>query len=1151
MKSFFLLFAAALILTSGQIFAQRDVEEQREGNPADRERAFFEPRAFPFGKIPEGALTKAREEQRKFYTSKKSGAQLLAQQPQWRQVGPFDVGGRTRSIVHHPTKDGLVYIGAANGGVWKTTNSGGKWEPIMDFENSISMGCVAIDTKNPDVLYAATGELSSGHYGYSGAGVFKSTDGGATWKLTGLANVGGFSKIYVHPLNSNLIYAGGVYSNSGFYKSTDGGVTWTRTLNLGSVSDISINPKDPNDVIVAVSGVGIYRSSDGGETWGDKKDITYDGVGRISVQMAPSDPKIVYALVDRAVPNSTAAGAIIRSTDNGETWTEVYTDADIFGSNSQGSYDNFIAIHPTNPKIVLAGGVNLFRTDDSGANWTLVAGYGTNTHPDMHCACFSPINPNTVYMGCDGGMNVSDDAGETWYTINNGLAVTQFHGNFAMDQTKPKVLYGGTQDNGTMSNSATRWGEIAGGDGGFTAIDAKNPNIVYAETQEASVMVKVDVKNGTASQIGTSITNDPGLWASVLVVDPGTNTLFSGRSTLYASYNQGAKWDKVSPRLKSRISMVAASQANPDIIYIGSERGELLVTNQGGGQEADAWMTVNTNGLPTRYVSDIEPSANDENTCYVTLSGFSSAHVFKTTDLGKTWKDIGKNLPDVPTNCLAIHPDDEKIIFVGTDIGVYGTYNGGESWFPLGTGFPSTSVMDLQFYTGTPAVPNTVTLRASTHGRALWEVDVPTEVITTQEITSPVGGEQYLTGTTRHLSWYGFTPPVKVEYSINNGQNWSLITDNLTGDYLEWAVPTRNTQYARIRVSSLTNPNETRTSRTFTIGQIQIGSVLNTVTVPFFPYGLAYDGKGSLWATSFYERKAYRINSTTYSVERVIDCDTLCTDLTLDRATGLLYIHKLADITGGGGLIIVMDTNGTVQRTMPSPAKNYPVGLELVDGKLLVGDRDGKRILYTVDPETGATLSSVANPYQVAAGPRCLCYDGKQFVYQTGYGSSQYNIKIDKNNLGKEITRMELNYNGNPINARAIEYDPRDKNFWISDPFNGIIYKLAGFETVVGVDEPTPSVTATESLSASIYPNPTSGAAFISYELNRPVSHLKVEITNLLGESLGTLFDNSVSGADAHGILRFETADLANGVYSVIFTLDGTERIAQKVVIAH
>jgi photosystem II stability/assembly factor-like uncharacterized protein len=1148
MKLFFLILTASLVFGGGLSTAQTTMDVP-ENKPTKRARAYYEQRAYPFDKIPSGAIIKAREEQRQFYTSKKSGARILAQQPAWRQAGPLSVGGRTRSIVHHPTKDGLLYVGAAYGGVWKSADGGGKWEATMDFENSISMGALAIDHNNPDILYAATGEFVGGHYVYPGAGIFKSTDAGATWNLIGLTDVGGFSKIYVHPKNSQLIYAGAVFSNAGFYKSTDGGNTWRRTLATGSVSDISINPNDPNDVVIGVNGIGIYRSSDGGETWGEPKELPYATLGRVSVQMAPSDPKTVYALIDRG----TDAGAVIRSTDNGATWEIVFSDPNIFGSNNQGGYDNMIAVHPTNPKLVIIGGVNLFRSSDGGANWEGING----VHADMHCCVFSPINPSTVYVGCDGGMNRSDDAGASFTPINTGLAVTQFHGNFAMDQTKPKVLYGGTQDNGTLSNSSSRYGELLGGDGGFTAID-NNPNIIYAETQQGGVMARIDLKNGGQTRINNGIpVEDVGAWAAPLVVDPATNTLFSGRSSLYASYNQGTKWDKISPPLKSLISMVAASQVNSDIIYVGSQRGELMVTTQGGGQETDAWTMINTNGLPNRYISDIEPSVNDEKVCFVTLSGFNSAHVFKTTDLGKTWKNIGKNLPDIPTNCLTIHPDDENILFVGTDIGVYGTYNGGESWFPLGTGFPNTSVVDIQFYTGNPATPNTVTLRVSTHGRSMWEIDVPNEVITTPEITAPIGGEQFRSGTTRHLSWYGFTPPVKLEYSINNGQNWSLIGDNITGDYLEWAVPTRNTQFARIRVTSLTNPTESVISRTFTIGEIKIGSILTSGTVSHVPYGIAYDGKNALWSTSFYESKLYRINATTLEVEREISLantdDSLCTDITIDRETSTLYVHKIgfSSAASAGGFIYTMDTNGVITNKFDSPATVYPVGLELVDGNLLVGDRDGKRMLYTIDKVTGKKIREAKNPYQVTFGPRCICYDGKQNLYQTGYGTSQYLLKINKDDLTKEVARMELNANGNPINARGVEYDPRDKNFWVADAFSGIIYKVAGFETVVGVDEPPTNVTVGEALSASIYPNPTSGAAFISYELNRPASHMKVELTNLLGESLGTLFDNSVSGNDAHGILRLETADLANGVYSVIFTLDGTERIAQKVVIAH
>lgn len=727
MTKFLLLLASFFITVSGLSQAQIDQQPLHESKPEKRVRMYYERRAFPYDTIPEGANIRAYQEQQRYYTTKRNGAQILAEQPLWRQAGPVVVGGRTRSIVHHPTNESILYVGAANGGVWKTSNAGALWTPVMDFAPSISMGALAIDKQNPDVLYAATGEFASGHYGYAGAGVFKTTNAGVSWQSVGLSNVGGFSKIYVHPLNSNLIYAAAVYSNAGFYKSTDGGASWRKTLSNGNVSDISINPNDPNDLIIGVSGVGIFRSTDGGETWGTKLKLPFTSHGRVSVQMAPSEPNTVYALLDRYSSN----GVVIRTKDKGLTWETLLNDPNIFSTNNQGGYDNFIEVHPTNPAIVLVGGVNLFRTGDDGANWTQVGGYGQIVHPDMHCCAFSPIDPSVVYVGCDGGMNRSDDAGETWAVINNELATTQFHGNFAMDQTKQKVMYGGTQDNGTLSNTSTQWGDLLGGDGGFVALDSRNSSIIYAETQQGQNITRVDRKNGTSTKISDGIpANDKGAWAAPLVIDQETNTLFSGRRALYATTNQGQTWERVSPSQSAVMSAIAVSLVNPEIIFIGYENGRLMVTTTAGGTSSSSWTTINTNGLPTRAITDIELSQNDENIAFVTLSGYNTDHVYKTTDLGKTWKNIGKSLPNTPTNCITIHPDDEKILFVGTDVGVFCTYNGGDSWIPLGTGFPTTSIMDMQFYTGSPVVPNTIILRVSTHGRSMWEVDVPNDVIT-------------------------------------------------------------------------------------------------------------------------------------------------------------------------------------------------------------------------------------------------------------------------------------------------------------------------------------------------------------------------------------------------------------------------------------
>ena len=1161
MKQFILLLTTAFLLVFGNSFAQSNFEDEREGDPHDRAKFFHDQRAYPFDSIPSNALFKAREQQRKFFSSKKNGAQLLSQQPAWRQAGPTDVGGRMRSIVHHPTKDGLVYVGAANGGVWRTSNGGSNWEPILQNENSISMGALALDPNNPEILYAATGEYASGNYGYTGAGIYKSIDGGTTWSLRGLATVGGFSKIYVHPKNSDVIYAGAVYGGAGFYKSDNGGATWKRTIKE-TVSDISINPNDINELFIGTVGAGIFYSNDGGENW-TSKTIPLENTGRISVQQSQSTPTLVYALVDvGGVNGAPGMGHILVSENRGDTWKDVYSDISIFNTNDQGGYDNFITVHTTDGKIALVGGVNLFRTSDAGKSWSQVGGYGTNVHPDMHCGYVSPFDANIFYMGCDGGMYKSEDAGKTWRSINAGLAVTQFQGNIAIDHTKPAAMYGGTQDNGTMSNTSTNYGAILGGDGAFVALHPSKPYILYAESQYGN-MVRVDLKNGGYSPMNSGIpASDQGAFVAPIYVDQNSYTIYSGRSALYASYNDGSTWQAISPPLTAKISAISSSILDPDVIYIGSQGGEVLVTQTGGGTKPTSWTAINKNGLPNRYISDVEASLVEEKTAYITLSGFNSAHVFKTTDLGKSWTDIGKNLPDVPTNCIAIHPDDEKILFVGTDIGVYGTYDGGISWFPLGTGFPSTSVIDIQFYLGSTTDPGITKLRVSTHGRSMWEIDVPTEVISSYELTAPVGGEQFITGSSHHIAWYGFTSPVNIEYSIDNGFKWTLIASNAIGNNLLWTVPNRSTEYARIRVTSATNSSEVRMSRTFSIVPIRIGTILENSGVSHIPYGIAYDGKNGLWTTSFQEAKIYKLNSTTLIIEKEVSFadskDSLCTDITIDRSTGTLYLHKLNSTTpGNGGMIYTMDTTGALLNSYPSPATNYPIGLELVEGKLLAADRDGSRMIYTIDPATGATISSIKNPYQLTYGPRCLCYDGSQFMYQVctnfsgGALSGTLNIKIDKNTPTKEAGRMELLNGSSTINARGVEYDPRDKNFWVSD-YNGNIFKVAGFETVTppdAVDEPIDEQ-LNEVISGSIYPNPAADVAFISYQVNKPASHLKIEVVNLLGETIGTLFDNTISGNEQN-ILRLETANLTSGVYSIVFTVDKMQRVAKKIVIAH
>lgn len=1137
-------------------------EKFEEGHPNDKARWFYEQRAYPYGTLPANLLSQKIGDYRSSFNTKSSAAKILASQPQWRQLGPFYVGGRVRSVVHHPTKEGWVYIGAAGGGVWRTTDGGETWTPLMDFTNSIEMGALAIDPNNPDILYAGTGEYRSGSFSIAGAGIFKTTDAGATWRVIGLTNVGGFSKIYVHPKNSNIVVAGGVDANSGFYKSTDGGETWERMLDK-TVSDISINPNNPDDYIIGVSGENVYQTVNGGESW---KNLNVDisvSFARISVQRSPANLDVLYLLA--ALSNDNGLPASYTSTNGGKNWVRRNTlPSSAFGSDPsrrQGDYDNFITPHPTNADICLLGGVDLFFTSTGGAQWAKVAGYDVeNTHPDMHCAAYNPMNPDIVYMGCDGGMFKNTVKGYGgWYPINNNLPITQYHG-MAVDNSKEKLNYGGTQDNGTISDDASGWGNIAGGDGSHALVNYSKPDVVWGGTQYGGVF-KRNMKTGEfasyANRFVDPVTKatDVAAFVAPLEMDPADpSTVYSGRRALWVTYEDGNKWSRISPYFNQTISAVGLSPADPDAstIWIGGS-GEIYVTRTGGGTSLEDWTDVSYNGIPNRFVSDIECSREDINTAYVTLSGFNTSHVYKTTDLGKSWIDIGKGLPDVPCNTVVLHPEDEKIIFVGTDFGVYATYNGGETWVPYGTGLPNSMVVDMMFYEPKMPLEGKAVLRVATHGRSMWEIDVPTgQQVTDAEITAPTGGEIYTGGTSQKISWFGFTQPVKVEYSLNDGSSWNLIAESATGNVMRWIVPDNETFTGRVRVTSQSNPEQSKVSSTFTIEKLRTGSVLAATSVSHVPYGIAFDGKNALWTTSFRDNKLVKMNATNLAVEKVVRIkkgDSLFTDLTINKTTGTILLHKMkSSETSAEGLIMEVDTNGNVVRELTSPG-SYPIGIELVNDQLYCGERDGERNLYILNPLNAGIIKKVKNPFNVNSGPRGLCYDGKGSLYQASTAfpgnvlQAAYALEIPIDDIAKEKSRFELVSTAGIINARGIEYDPRDKNFWVTT-YGGDIFKVGGWEiTTSSVGEEQNPMAALE-----VYPNPFENTAYISFTILRNTKTMRIDAVNTLGQNVRTLYNGNVSLGEK-GVVRFDRNSLPVGMYSLVLTFDdGAKQVVQTVI---
>ncbi|HPI19430.1 MAG TPA: T9SS type A sorting domain-containing protein [Candidatus Kapabacteria bacterium] len=1128
----------------------KSLKPKIKNKPLVRELEFLKPRTYPFESIPEGARVKAIQQVRKMENGSKNKVQLLASQPEWKNIGPTQVGGRVKTVVHHPTLQGTVYIGAAAGGIWKTTNFGSTWTPLFDKENSLSMGALAIDPNNPDILYAGTGEASTNTDAYLGSGMYRTTDAGNSWNLIGLSKVGAFSKVYVHPLNSNVIYAGATKRENGFYKSTDAGNTWYSTY-TGSVTDLTINPNNLNELFIGVSGTGIFFSSDGGENWVERNVGFPTGLGRISVQLAPSNPTTLYTLME---VNSFAR--IYKSSNYGVSWYLSYSGAESF-FNGQGWFDNFIEVHPSNPNIVLAGGIDVFRTSNGGTSWTNTTdGYGVgNVHVDQHSANFFPQNPDIVFLGNDGGMYASNNAGVTWADVNNGLEITQFYA-MAIDKSKKNMNYGGTQDNGTVGNTSnTTWGNVAGGDGFSVIVDPDNPDLIYGEYYNGSLF-KINVNTGTYKSITKGIpSTDEGLWHSPLEIFENEGYLYHGRGALYVSIDKGEYWVEMAKGTANKISAIGVSQIDELVVYCGYNNGDVTITTDGG----ENWNKVSSNGLINRYVTSIVCSDNNPSTAFVTYSGFGTPHVYKTTNYGESWQNISDGLPDAPCNSLVIHPykTDDNTLFVASDVGVFCTIDGGQNWFPYGKNLPRSPIVDLSFHTNQIILPQ-LTLRAATHGRSMLEVEVPDELIVSQEITSPAGGEIYTGGTNQRISWWGFTSPVRIEYSTDDGINWKIIAENVQGNYLLWKVPNAQTFLARVRVSSVVAESQIVVSNTFTISPIERGAILKQTGVNVIPYGIAYDGKDGIWVTSFNSKQLLKLNSENFSMEKEIivdsNVDSLFTDITINRDNGLLYFHRMNNTGGGGGYVFVYDTNGTKIKQYTSPAGIYPIGIEFVDGNLVIGDRDGERMLKITNPETGEVLSEYKNPYQKTYGPRGLCYDGKQYLYQVctyfpGGGSltEAVAIKFDKDDMTNEIERMQLESNDGIINARGIEFDPRDDNFWVTD-YNGNIYKIAGFNPLVSVENNF-NYLGNETITADIFPNPANDYSTILFKLkNVDKNHVKISVTSVFGENIGIIFDKYIID-DTQQSLSFDTQMLSSGVYFVSFSINEKVELTKRLVI--
>ncbi len=670
----------------------------------------------------------------------------------FRSLGPALTSGRISEIAVDPSNHKRFFVAASAGGVWRTTNAGTTFDPVFDNEGSFSIGTVVFDPSNFNTVWVGTGENNNQRSVNYGDGVYKSVDGGSSWKNMGLKNSEHIGRIIVDPKNSNTVFVAALGplwapgGERGVYRSKDGGKTWEQVLKIDEntgVNDIVMDPRDPN-VLYASSfqrrrhvftyvGGGpqstIYKSTDGGTTWEKSaQGLPSEDIGRIGLAISPANPELIYAMVEAA----RGKGGTFLSTNRGGSWEKMSDYA------SAGNYYTELVADPVNEKRIYGMDTWMQVSNDGGKSWSNV---GEDTkHVDNHCLWIDPSDTDHLIAGCDGGVYETFDLAKTWQFMAN-LPVTQFY-KVSVDNAEPFYnIFGGTQDNFSLGGpsrsisgngiSNEEWFITHGGDGFETQVDPQNPNIIYAQSQYGG-LVRYDKLSG--EEVGIQPHERKGEdayrwnWDAPLVVSahvPGR--IYFAANKLFMSDDRGNTWDVISEDLTRQIDRnklkvmgrvwsvdavaknqstspygnivaFAESPVNAALLYVGTDDGLIQVTADRG----KTWRKVdNIAGAPdTSYINMIVASSHDENVVYSCFNhhkyGDFKPYIFVSRDKGATWKNISSNLPERGT-VYAIAEDhvDPNLLFVGTEFGCYVTNTGGKSWKKLSAGLPTIAVKDM------------------------------------------------------------------------------------------------------------------------------------------------------------------------------------------------------------------------------------------------------------------------------------------------------------------------------------------------------------------------------------------------------------------------------------------------------------------------
>jgi photosystem II stability/assembly factor-like uncharacterized protein len=744
-----LIAFSALLFIGCKNNSEKNSEEKETGKMEYPAEWMYNQRAYPNNYINKEAYKEAIAQSKQILANRAPEAV-----GEWTFIGPLNTGGRVTDVAISPDNDDHLYVATATGGIFRSYDGGTNWTSIFDEVTKPSIGDIAISQSNPQRIYAGTGEAngSATDGAYFGDGIYRSDDAGDTWTNVGLPESNHIGRIVVDPTNPDRVFAaatGELYGKNverGIYRTTNGGTNWEKVLfvtDSTAAIDVAMNVANTNIIYAAMwertrkpwqrdyGGVtsAIHRSMDGGTTWtelGAANGLPAPNAqtGRIGIAVSESDPSTVYArFTTNEITNE--FNGLYKSTDNGDNWTLVTSAGALSGIDANfGWYFGNVRVNPTNSSEVYIVGFDIAKSTNSGSSWNTLNGM----HVDHHALDFSRTNSSFMLAGNDGGAYISNNGGNSWTHFEN-LPITQFY-NIEVDYQHPERLYGGTQDNNTirtLTGSANDWNSIIGGDGFHVNVDPIDNNYVYGESQYGNL--RRSTNGGTSFQNGTNgiSGSDRVNWNTPVILSPfNPEMMFYGSNKLYTS-SRAVSWTAISPDLTDglhpsgslafgTLTAIAASYNNLDVIYTGSDDGNVNVTFDGG----TTWTNVSA-GLPDQYITSIAMVPSDDMIAYVTVSGFKyldyTPRVFKTTDGGQNWTDISSNLPNIPVNDIITYPA-ENILFVATDLNVWYSKDDGANWTILGNNLPLTVVMDLKFHEPTQ------TLYAGTFGRGMHSYDV-------------------------------------------------------------------------------------------------------------------------------------------------------------------------------------------------------------------------------------------------------------------------------------------------------------------------------------------------------------------------------------------------------------------------------------------